>query len=123
MRRLSLIEVLLLVIVAILVIVFVVRCSGNEYVAASQRYDADSLAYIEAGNKIDAARAAGRVTDAQWTRFETATQNVRAADAVVHGELARWRDSGKKPVGWDDDAANLRQMQREVIALAQEVAP
>lgn len=112
-------------ILAILIVIAVVGCGAyghGELSAAVKSYEADSIAYAAAGDAISAARAAGRVTDAQWSQFVHDQDAVRALDALLAYDLDAWRVGNVKPATYEANAKALHDAQARVIAMSVEVA-
>lgn len=83
--------------------------------------EAESEAYLIAGNKVDKAIADGRATQAQANRFAAAQAEVRAADNLVQADLSTWRRTGVEPGTYVPNVAGLRTAQAKVAQLAREV--
>jgi hypothetical protein len=113
MKRLARIHTL-----ALIALLILTSCVSSGYAAASQAYDIDSQAYLNAGNAVQA----HSLTPEQNARFMTAQAEVRAADNAVHAALTSWRASNVKPADFDALAATLRSAQQKVINLASEVS-
>jgi len=112
--------------VAVLFLLAVLACSPNAdngYAAATREYEADSLAYQKAGDSITAARFAGKVTAAQWQRFEDDQAAVQAADRDVYTDLETWQLTGSEPSTYAGRLRKLKLAQARVLALAKEVSP
>jgi hypothetical protein len=107
---------------SILIVLVVAACASSGYAAASQDYHARAVQYTRAGATVQNMRGVGRVSDAQWSLFQSAAAQVRAADSDVYADLAAWRDHGTKPPGFDANTKRLNDAQNIVIALAQEVS-
>lgn len=103
------------------VCLLIAACATSGYAEASQEYATRAAAYHNAGDVIQNLRTVGRVSDAQWSQFQADTAEARAADVDVFADLTAWRDSGKKPSGYDAHLKRLTDAQNSVIALSQAV--
>lgn len=114
MRKTSVLAVLVLALIAM-----PIGCaSSNGYAAASQRYDAESLTYTDAFNKLQSLHDAGRLAAPTWSQFLTLSAAERVADVKAFADLTAWKTSGQQPADYSTNAQALLDAQKAVIALA-----
>lgn len=103
------------------IMVIAIACASGGYPVASAQYDADSRAYQDAFDKLKRAQNAGQLTHAQDVQVGNIVAEVRAADALTYADLQTWKESGKEPSTFRENADRLRRAQGELINLAAEV--
>jgi hypothetical protein len=108
------------------IILIVVACSTNqpadEYTIVANDYNKDSIEYSQAATKIQSARAAGNVTDLQYSQFQISSVEVRRLDNLVFSDLNTWKSTGTKPPTFEFNFYELKKYQNNVIAIAREVS-
>lgn len=115
MRKTSALAVLAIV----ALIAMPIGCAtSNGYAAASQKYDANSIAYDAAFKTLQSSHDAGRLPAPTWSQFLTLSAAERVADAAAHADLIAWKASGKEPTFYWEHAQSLLDAQNAVIALA-----
>jgi len=108
--------------ILVLLILLTIACASSAYQEAVQYEHSQAIGYKEAFDVVQNMRGVGRVNGAQWSRFLTAAEEVRAAGIQVDQDLDQWRDSGKKPAGYDQHSAALHAAHGKVLGLAAEVS-
>lgn len=92
------------------------------YADATHNYNVTGTAYKTAFDKLSNLRAVGKVSDAQWQAFVTASATERTADTAVVADLATWQSTNAQPSSWSTDWQALQDAQAAVIQLANGVS-